>query len=101
MPTKDQVLALLRQGASYDAIGAQLGIPPGQAYLIATGLPADGGAVVTAEQRQRPGELRSGADRLVNPRVVNPTARGDVREWVRRRAYTDTTMQQARRGSVA
>ena len=42
MPTRAQVLALLDEGQSFEAAGQALGIAPGQAYMIATGLPADG-----------------------------------------------------------
>ncbi|WP_067185164.1 hypothetical protein [Microtetraspora niveoalba] len=89
MPSKEQVLALLSQGHGYDEIAGILGIPAGQAYLVATGIPADGGDTVTAAQRERPGVLPSRTQRLVNPREVNPTGRGDVREWIRERARRD------------
>ncbi|MEV4571562.1 hypothetical protein AB0K12_48115 [Nonomuraea sp. NPDC049419] len=58
MPTKEQALRLLSQGHDDTEIAAALGIPAGQAYLIATGVAADGGdggGTVTRAQRQRPG----------------------------------------------
>ena len=39
MPTREQVRGLLDSGLDYEAAGRRLGIPPGQAYLIATGAP--------------------------------------------------------------
>jgi hypothetical protein len=53
VPTREQVLAILRTGASYEVVADRLDIPPGQAYLIATGLPADGSDVAD-EGRRRP-----------------------------------------------
>ncbi|MFI6450469.1 hypothetical protein ACIBF6_02870 [Streptosporangium amethystogenes] len=95
MPGKERVLELVSQGYDYDEVAGLLGIPAGQAYLIATGIPADGGDTVTREQRRRPGVLPSRAQRLVNPREINPTSRGDVRRWMRRRAWADAQMQSA------
>ncbi len=95
MPGKEQVLRLLERGHGYDEIAGMLGVHPGQAYLIATGVPADGGGTVTAEQRRRPGLLPSRTQRLVNPREVNPTVRAEAHAWVRRRALADAQMQAA------
>jgi hypothetical protein len=89
------VLRLVEQGCDYPEAGAALGIPAGLAYLLATGIPADGSDTVTGVQRQRPGMLPAHSQRLVNPRQVNPTARPDVREWLRRRALDDPQMQAA------
>ncbi|SDJ25913.1 hypothetical protein [Nonomuraea jiangxiensis] len=95
MPTKEQVLRLLSRGHDYAEIAELLGIPAGQAYLIATGVAADGGDTVTRAQRDRAGMLPSRSQRLVNPREVSPSARGDVHEWIRRRAWGDSPMQAA------
>jgi hypothetical protein len=95
MSGKDQVLRLLDQGCDYTTAARRLGIPPGQAYLIATGVPADGGDTVTRAQRDRPGFLGSGSQELVNPRQVNPTARTDVHDWIRWRVHTDPQMRAA------
>lgn len=62
MPTRDQVQHLLDQGHDYSEIASRLGMPPGQVYLIGTGMPADGSDTYTDAERQRPGVL--------------PTARG-------------------------
>ncbi len=97
MPSKEQVLRLVRQGHDYFEISRELGIPAGQAYLIATGIAADGGDMATRRQRLRPGVLGSHTQRLVNDREVNPTSRDDVRAWARRRAADDAPMQAAKR----
>ncbi|NRQ39104.1 hypothetical protein HII36_45870 [Nonomuraea sp. NN258] len=86
MPSKEQVLRLLSQGFDYEDVGTRLGIPAGQAYLIATGVPADRSGTVGPG---RAGVLTSRSQRLVNPREVNPAGRDDVRAWVRRRARGD------------
>jgi hypothetical protein len=87
------VLAQLGGGLGYEEAAERLGVPPGQAYLIATGIPADGSDTVTAEQRRRPGMLPSRSQRLVNPREVNPTRRDDVLDWIRSRLLADEPMR--------
>ena len=58
VPTKEQVLAALGDGTDYDEAARRLGIHPGLAYLIATGLPADGSDVLTEEENRRPRRRR-------------------------------------------
>ena len=89
MAGKDEVLDLVRSGLDYEQIGARLGIPPGRAYLIATGLPADGSHALTDADRRRPGFVEGSTQHLVNHGPVNPTRREDVLAWVRRRAAAD------------
>ncbi|MGW4464865.1 hypothetical protein [Micromonospora sp. NPDC004704] len=89
MVSKQQVLELVDLGHGYSEIGRLLGIPAGQAYLVATGIPADGGDTVTGRQRQRPGMLPSHSQRLVNPREMNPSYSERVHEWIRTRAMRD------------
>lgn len=91
MPTRPKVTALLEQGRSYEAVGRELGIPPGQAFMIATGLPADGSdSPHPDELRDRP-VLPSSSQHLVNPRPHNPTRDDEVIAWVRRRAGRELT----------
>ncbi|NUP04204.1 MAG: hypothetical protein HOV97_16080 [Nonomuraea sp.] len=97
MPSKEQVLRLLSQGLDYAEIARLLDVPPGRAYLIATGVPADGSDAV-ARRRGRPGLLPSRSQHLVNPREVGPVARGDVHAWMRERAWGDRPMRQAAGG---
>lgn len=101
MPTQQQVLAALGGGTDYEAAAARLGINPGLAYLIATGFPADGSDVVTAEERQRPGELPGSTQHLVNPRAESPDAREVVRDWLRARVRRDPRMTAAARARTA
>lgn len=84
MPTREHVLRLLRDGRSHQDVGRELGLPAGQVYLIATGMPADGGEVARAGE-EPPGYLAS-PQHLVHPRVANPTAREVVHAWMARRA---------------
>jgi hypothetical protein len=87
--TRAQVLQLVEQGRSYEQAGAALGIPPGQAYLVATGLPADGSPALTNEDFQRPGAIKGSTQALANPPHHNPTVKPEVLEWVKQRAARD------------
>ncbi|SEN27031.1 hypothetical protein [Nonomuraea pusilla] len=98
MPSKEQVLRLLSQGHDYGDIAERLGIPAGRAYLIATGVPADGSDSVARGKPGREGLLTSRSQHLVNPREVNPVTRRDVHAWIRRRAWMDRPMREAARG---
>jgi hypothetical protein len=89
MATREQVGALLRAGFDYGDVARRLGIPAGQVYLTATGLPADGAVTLARAPRGVPGRFGARGQALVNPREVNPTSRGDVLAWMRRRAYAD------------
>lgn len=101
MPTREQVRRLLDGGLDYEAAGQRLGIPPGQAYLIATGVPADGGDTVTeGEAGRRPGFLRS-SQHLANPPHENPTARESVRAWLKARVAADEQMRAAMRARTS
>jgi hypothetical protein len=85
MATRDQLLELLDQGHSYQTAARELSIPAGQAYMIATGLPADGGDVPSPEElRDKP--FLTSSQQLVNPPAVNPTRNPTVIDWVRQRA---------------
>jgi hypothetical protein len=101
VPTKEQVLAVLAGGTDYPAAAARLGIPPGLAYLIATGMPADGSDVHTPEELERPGVRRTSTQHLANPRAESPDAQRVVHEWLRRRARGDPQMVAAVRARTA
>ena len=92
VPSQEQVDALIAQGLDYPEIGRRLGVPPGQAYLVGTGTPADGGH--SSDEQPRPGTLTS-AQHLVNPRHENPTARRTVHDWIARRVAADEQMRGA------
>jgi hypothetical protein len=66
VPTKQQVLAALDGGTDYPA-AARLGIHPGLAYLVATGMPADGSDVPTPEELERPGVLATSTQHQIAP----------------------------------
>jgi hypothetical protein len=94
--TRDQVRQLLDNGLDYWAVGDHLGIPPGQAYLIATGVPADGSDTVTDEKARRP-DFRPSSQHLANPPHENPTTKDAVRAWLRARVAADEQMRVALR----
>jgi hypothetical protein len=49
---------MYQECGDYRAAGRALGVPAGQAYLVATGLPADGGDTFTPQELDRTGVLR-------------------------------------------
>jgi hypothetical protein len=95
MTTRAQVLQLIENGMSYRDAGARLGIAPGLAYLLATGVPADGGDSVAPEEGERPGMLRGSTQALSNPPHHNPTRHPEVAAWARRLAASDPQAQAA------
>ncbi len=86
MPTRAQVLELLEVGHSYETVGRALHIPPGQAFMIATGLPADGSDALHSEELRGKPTLPGSSQHLVNPPPVNPTRDESVAAWARERA---------------
>jgi Hemerythrin HHE cation binding domain len=94
VPTRDQVRQLLEQGHDYPEIARRLGVPPGQAYLIGTGIPADGSDTYTDAERERPGVLPS-AQHLLGLAAENPTTKETVLSWIKRRVSADAQMQAA------
>lgn len=101
MPTKQQVLAALAGGTDYEGAARRLGIRPGLAYLIATGVPADGSDVLTEEENRRPGMLPGSTQHLANPPAHKPDAGAVVHAWLRRRAERDPRMAAAVRARTA
>jgi len=89
--SRQQVRELLERGLDYEAVGRQLGIPPGQAYLIATGRAADGS---DAPPGHPPGALAA-SQQLANPPHENPTSSQSVLDWIAARAAADGPMQGA------
>jgi hypothetical protein len=86
MPTRQQVRALLDEGHSYETAGRQLKIPPGQAFMIATGLPADGSDAPRPDELKDRPVLPSSSQHLVNPPAFNPNHKDWVVAWVKERA---------------
>jgi hypothetical protein len=86
MPTRSQVLALLDAGHTYETVGRVLRIPPGQAFMIATGVPADGSDDLHPDELSDKPALPPSSQHLVNPAPVNPTRDETVATWARERA---------------
>jgi hypothetical protein len=86
MPTRARVLELLDAGHSYLTVGRALHIPPGQAFMIATGLPADGSDTPHPDELRAKPVLPGSTQQLVNPPVFNPTRDEAVIAWVKARA---------------
>jgi len=92
MATRNQVLDLALRGMSYEEIGLALRLSPGLAYLVATGIPADGSVSLSPEDRQRPGLLPHSTQHLSNPPVHAPSSAKAVHEWMRDMAGSDGQM---------
>ena len=94
MPTREQVRTLLAEGFDYRGAANRLGIPAGQAYLIATGRPADG-SDSPSSQELAAGILEPASQDLAKPPHENPTSSKSVRDWVAGRVAADKQMQAA------
>jgi hypothetical protein len=99
VPTREQLRGLLDNGLDYAAVGQRLGIPPGQAYLIATGVPADGSGTIAEGEARRPGFLPS-SQHLANPQM-NRTAKDQTAGWLKARVAADEQMRTAMREPTA
>lgn len=96
MASRAQLLDLVRSGLSYEEIGARVGMSPGLAYLVVTGLPADGSDVLAAEELAgREGLLPGSSQHLANPGTELPKHQATVEAWMRARAGADEPMQAA------
>jgi hypothetical protein len=95
MAIRDEILRLLGGGGGYEAVGRQLDMPAGKAYLIATGIPADGSDSLAPEEHRREGLLLGGSQALLGVPAHNPTDKPEVSAWVRARAAGDRQMQAA------
>lgn len=79
MPTREQVRELLGGGLGYETAAHQLGIPAGEAYMIATGVPADGSDTIPDQEMARRDDLLPSSQHLANPPHENPTSKKSVR----------------------
>jgi hypothetical protein len=86
MASRAQVAELRALGHSYEAIGRELGIAPGLAFMIATGLPADGSEATTPAELEQRQIAPESTQQLVNPPAHNPTRDEKVLRWVGERA---------------
>ena len=99
MVRRETVLRLVREGHTYPEAADRLGIAPGLAYLVATGIPTDSTDGFSQQELQRPG-LLSHAQVLSNPRLEEPDRSAHVREFLSRRAEGDEQMQAAGKSSA-
>jgi hemerythrin HHE cation binding domain-containing protein len=95
MPTRQDVLAALGPDFDYAAAAERLGIHPGLAHLIATGLPADGSDALTEEEAKRYGLLSGSSQHLSNPPAHKSDAHDVVSRWLLARTQRDSQMRQA------
>lgn len=91
MATRAQVVELLDGGHSYETAARELHIPAGQAYMIATGLPADGSDTPSPEELEAKRVPAGSTQQLVNPPALSPTRKQAVLDWVAARARHDLT----------
>jgi hypothetical protein len=91
IPTAERVRSLLDAGRGYQSIGRELGISPGLAYMLATGVPADSSDDLHPGERIGRPELADSPQRLVNPHQHNPDRNPIVVDWIRRRAAAELT----------
>ena len=89
MPTRAQVLALLDKGESFQTVARVLRVPPGQAYMIATGVPADGSDTPHPDELRGKPVATGSTQGLVNPPADNPTRDATVVAWAKARAARD------------
>ena len=93
MPTQAQVRELVDAGQSYETVGRILRIPPGQAFMIATGLPADGSDSPHPDELRDKPVVPASSQHLVNPPAENPTRDATVIAWVRERTVRELSQE--------
>ena len=101
MATREQVRQLLDSGLDYQAAGRELRIPAGQAYMIATGVPADGSDSIPDQEMAQRDDLLPASQYLSNPPHHNPAAKESVRAWMKARVAADGQMRAAMRQRTA
>jgi hypothetical protein len=84
--TRETVDAAVAEGRSWGQAAESLGVSAGLAFMVGTGVPADGSGVPALEERVGPGQLLSSPQELVNPRAHNPLRNELIEAWVRDRA---------------
>ena len=101
MATREQVRRLLASGLDYQAVGRRLRIPAGQAYMIATGVAADGSDSIPDQEMAQRDDLLPASQYLSNPPHHNPTTKEQVRAWMKARVAADEQMRTAMRQRTA
>jgi hypothetical protein len=84
--TREQVLELLDSGHAVESVGRKLGIPAGQVFMIANGVPADGSDSRYADAVAHGEGDTDSPQSFVNPPVGAPNPEGMIADWVRKRA---------------
>lgn len=84
--TRERVRAAAQGEPPWEEVADALGVRPGLAFMVATGVPADGGGVPELADRVDGGRNLSSPQSLVNPRGHNPLRNELVEAWVRGRA---------------
>ncbi|MGH2861756.1 MAG: hypothetical protein ACRDLT_09680 [Solirubrobacteraceae bacterium] len=84
--TREQVREAVKSEHSWEVAAQTLGVKPGLAFMVATGVPADGSGVPELADRLCGGQSLSSPQSLVNPRGHNPMRNELVEAWVRGRA---------------
>lgn len=91
---------MAREGAPFEDIGRACGIPPGLAYLLATGHPADRSDVAPGGQQGGGSETVGNAQHLCNPPVRGHDTSAMVKEWMARRARAERGTAARARGAT-
>lgn len=86
MATREQILELLDSGHAVESVGRKLGIPAGQVFMIANGVPADGSDSRYGDAAAHGEGDTDSPQSFVNPPVGAPNPEGMIAEWVRQRA---------------
>lgn len=87
--TREQVSEAVKSEHSWEVAAQTLGVKPGLAFMIASGVPADGSGVPELADRLGGGPALSSPQMLVNPRAHNPLRNELMEAWVRERAGRD------------
>jgi hypothetical protein len=84
--TREQVRGAVQGERPWQDAARALGVSPGLAFMVATGVPADGSGVPELSDRVGDGPSLASPQSLVNPREHNPLRNELVEAWVRGRA---------------
>ncbi|HTW12669.1 MAG TPA: hypothetical protein VME01_07995 [Solirubrobacteraceae bacterium] len=87
--TRQQLVKLLDEGHNWETAAAELGISPGLAFLLRTGLPADGSGVPSLAGRVEEPLALSNPQSLIGTPAYNPTRKPHIVEWVKQRAQRE------------
>lgn len=94
--SRGHVRAQLAKGADWEQVGRELNISPGLAFMVASGIPADGSG-----SPELPLPAPSRPQELVNPHTVNPLTHEATERWVHERARRDLVTAKHANGAGA